>query len=118
VKLLLDEMWPPTIARQLRQRGFDVAAVAERSDLRTQLDEVIFATAQAEERAIVTENVHDFLRIASEALQRGIVHRGLILTTNHSFSRHDPRTPGRLINALLELLNEIDDLTGIEWWLG
>lgn len=111
-------MWSPVIAQQLRQRGFDVVAVVERLDLRTQADEVIFATAQAEERAIVTENVPDFRRITTEAFQHGIVHRGLILSSNRRFPRGGPRLTGKFINALLELLDEVDDLSGIERWLG
>ncbi len=48
MKLLLDEMWPLAIAVELRRRGHDVTAVAERLDLRGQPDEVIFATARAD----------------------------------------------------------------------
>jgi hypothetical protein len=29
VRLLLDEMWTPTIALELRKRGFDVIAISE-----------------------------------------------------------------------------------------
>jgi hypothetical protein len=45
VKLLLDEMWPPSIAVQLRRRGHDVEAVAERADLRGQADDAVFSVA-------------------------------------------------------------------------
>lgn len=117
MKLLLDEMWSPVVAQQLRLRGFDVVAVAERPELRTKLDEIIFATAQDEGRVVVTENIGDFRRIALEALQRGIVHRGLILTTNDRYPRRDSRTLGRVTTALLEVLTGLDDLSGIEWWL-
>lgn len=117
MKLLLDEMWSPVIAQQLRLRGFDVIAVTERPDLRGESDEVIFATAQVESRAIVTENASDFRRIAAEAVQRGVVHGGLILTSNHQISRRDDGAVGRLVNSLLELLNEFDGLSGLERWL-
>ncbi len=43
MKLLLDEMWSPAIAAALRERGHDVVAVAERSDLRGKPDDVIFS---------------------------------------------------------------------------
>jgi predicted nuclease of predicted toxin-antitoxin system len=50
VKILLDEMWSPEIARQLRSRGFDVVAVVERSDLRSASDDDVLAVARLEER--------------------------------------------------------------------
>jgi len=56
VKLLLDEMWPPIIAAELRRRGHEVIAVAERAELHGQPDEVVFAAAQAEGRTLLTEN--------------------------------------------------------------
>lgn len=55
-------MWTPDIAVQLRRRGHNVVAVAERPDLRGQPDALIFAAAQSEERAVVTENVADYRR--------------------------------------------------------
>lgn len=117
MKLLLDEMWPPEAAAQLRRRGHDVVAVAERPDLRTQEDEVIFAAAQDEDRAVVTENVADYRPIADSLLQHGRSHGGLILTTDRRFPRHDPRTLGRLIAALDALLSSATDIRGREYWL-
>ena len=38
MKLLLDEMWSSDIAVQLRRRGHDVDAVAERPELRGKAD--------------------------------------------------------------------------------
>jgi predicted nuclease of predicted toxin-antitoxin system len=115
VKLLLDEMWPPSIARALRERGHDVIAVAERDDLRSQADEHIFATAQVEGRVIVTENVADFRRLAEEFVRLGRTYPGLIYTTNRQFPRADARTPGSLTRALLHLLDGDAELT--EVWL-
>ena len=61
MKLLLDEMLPPTIAKRLRdEHGHDVVAVAERDELRGLQDADILLIAQEEERTIVTENVRDF----------------------------------------------------------
>ncbi|MHB8576790.1 MAG: DUF5615 family PIN-like protein [Dehalococcoidia bacterium] len=117
MKLLLDEMWPPEAAVQLRQRGHDVVSVAERSDLRGRPDTVVFAVAQQEGRAVVTENVADFRPLARDVILRGHLHPGLILTTNKSFPRHDPRTLGRLINALDGLLSRSGDMAVGEHWL-
>ncbi len=52
MKLLLDEMWSPVIAVQLRRRGYDVVAVVERNDLRCALDGVLCEVAQRESRII------------------------------------------------------------------
>jgi predicted nuclease of predicted toxin-antitoxin system len=114
VKLLLDEVWPPEAARQLRQREHDVRAVAERPDLRAGPDSGIFASAQAEERAVVTENVSDFRAMATDTIQRGHSHFGLILTNNRRFPRYDPRTLGRFITALDALLTSGEDLRNRE----
>ena len=104
MKLLLDEMWPPAIAAALRERGHDAVAVAERSDLRGQPDDVIFAEALADARAIVTENVVDYRPLASEALRAGRAAPTLIYTSNRAYPRASRRTAGRLVIALDSLL--------------
>lgn len=105
MKLLLDEMFPPTIAGRLRdEHGHDVVAVAELDELRGLPDADIFLAAQEEERVMVTENVRDFRPIAREWQAMGRVHFGLVLTTNRRFPRAHPRTAGRLIRALSDLI--------------
>gem|GEM_PF-4445081 len=71
VRLLLDEMWSPDIAEQVRRRGHDVIAVAETMDLRGLPDDLIFAIAQRNGYAIVTENVIDFRPLGAAEIQRG-----------------------------------------------
>ena len=117
VKLLLDEMYSPRIAQQLRMRGHDVDAVAARENLRTRPDPVIFASAQVETRAVVTENIPDFRRWGRTRIQTSRSHAGLIFTQNARFPRGHPRTPGRLVTALDELLTSGIDLTNREYWL-
>jgi len=117
VRLLLDEMWPPAIADQLMRRGYDVEAVRARSDLRSKPDEAIFALAQEEQRAIVTEDVSGFRPLVAEALRTRGTHAGLVLTTDRVFPRGHPRTPGRLVSALDTLLVADADLRDREHWL-
>ena len=117
MRLLLDEMWPPDVARQLRLRGHDAIAVAERPELRGKPDDVVFATAQAEERAVVTENVADYLPLAAARIRAGQGHFGLILTSNRRFPRHEPRTLGHLVAALDKLLSNERGETILERWL-
>jgi hypothetical protein len=117
VKLLLDEMWSAAIAVELRERGHDVLAVLERSDLRGQPDRVIMAAARQENRVVVTENSRDFVRIAKETWRAGRSHSGLLYTSVRAFPRGNTRTIGRLVRALERLLLSDDDLTDREVWL-
>jgi predicted nuclease of predicted toxin-antitoxin system len=79
VKALLDEQLSPRIAELLRNRGRDVQAVTDRSDLAGQSDRVILEVAAAEDRAVITNNVKEFRPLAAERLARGESHAGLIL---------------------------------------
>lgn len=100
MKLLVDEMWPARLAEQLRTRGHDVVAVAERPELVRQPDAVIFEAAQSERRAVLTENIADFRPLADTALRQGRDFGGLVLTTDSKFPRGHPRTLGRAVRAL------------------
>lgn len=104
MRVLLDEMYPHSIAAELRRRDHDASAVTERPELRTTPDPDLFATAQRERRAIVTENVRDFVVIATERAHRGEEHFGLILVDPGKYPRGSPRTPGRMVTRLDKLL--------------
>jgi hypothetical protein len=116
VKILLDEMWPPVIAAELRRRGHNVLAVAERPDLRGQPDDVIFELAQAEGWTVLTENVADYLPLATAYRERGQAHAGLIFTSHRRYPRSDPRTIGRLVSALDTLLLADPKTIELEYW--
>ena len=117
MKLLIDEMWPPVVAAQLRERGHDAASVAERADLRGLPDPMIYVAAQSEARVVVTENVADFRPLVVECIAQGKSHAGIIFTSNRRFPRGDSRTLGRLVQALDGLIVGRLDLTGLEYWL-
>ena len=106
MRLLLDEMYPASIAVQLRARGHDVAAVTERPDLRSLPDAGVFAAAQRERRAVVTENIGDYTIIADDIDQRGETHYGLVLIDPAKFPRGEQRTVGRLVTQLDRLLRQ------------
>ena len=99
VRLLLDEMFSPAIAAELRERGHDVIAIADRPDLRAKSDEEIFAWASADRRWLLTENVKDFRPIMLRALPAGPPGCGLLFTSSRAFPR-SRKNPGPLINAL------------------
>jgi predicted nuclease of predicted toxin-antitoxin system len=119
LKLLIDEMYPPAIAEELRGRGHDVDAVTARPELRAFSDEDLFALAQDEQRAIVTENIADFSLIADRRDERGNPHHGLLLAHPAKYPRGDPRTIGRIVTALGERLEEhtSDQPSSLRHWL-
>ncbi len=106
VKLLLDEMYQPAIAEQLRDRKHDAEAVTERAELRSLADTDIFALAQHEQRIVVTENIDDFSIIADGYDQRSQAHFGLVLVPHSSYPRSSPGTIGRMVTELDRLLGE------------
>jgi predicted nuclease of predicted toxin-antitoxin system len=71
VRLLLDEMLSPAIARELRARGHDVQAVAEHPGRGALSDPEVMTLARAERRASVTNNVRDFRPLHAEAVTPG-----------------------------------------------
>jgi hypothetical protein len=99
-------MYPPSIAAQLRLRSHDVDAVAERVDLRGLSDPAVFATAQAEGRAVVTENLADFIRVVNEHDRRGEAHHGVVLVDPATHPRGASPTIGRMVSALDLLLSQ------------
>lgn len=116
-RLVLDEMFSPTIAGALRDLGHDVVAVAERGELRAMDDEEVFSWAISQGRWLVTENVKDFRPILQRALQAGTVTTGIVYTSNRSFPR-SRKNPGPLIQALHAwILNEPPEAPLTEDWL-
>jgi hypothetical protein len=119
LRLLVDEMYPPAIAEQLRDRKHDVEAVTERPELRALADTDLFALAQHEQRAVVTENIDDFSVIASGYDQRGQAHHGLVLVPPGSYPHGRAGTIGRMVTELDMLLAERPEATptSMRHWL-
>lgn len=117
MKALLDEHLSPQIAELLRQRGQDVVAVADRTDLVGRSDRTILEVATTKLRAVVTNNVKDFRPLAAEWLARGHGHGGLILLPS---SRTRTRAAvAALADAIEGVLREHPDGLGSgERWIG
>jgi predicted nuclease of predicted toxin-antitoxin system len=109
VRLLIDEMFDPAIAKELRRRGHDAVSVAEIAATRGVTDEEVFALAQEQGRAVVTESVPDFATLAGACAAAGRPHFGVIYTTNRKFPRARRSTAGRVVAALAQLLKENED---------
>jgi predicted nuclease of predicted toxin-antitoxin system len=103
VKLLLDEHYSPRIAEHLRAQGHDVMAVAAQPALAGLADRTLITAARRDGRALLTENVGDFMPIAAELTRTGTPHAGIILANPHRFPRSRDGI-GRLVEALHDLL--------------
>jgi predicted nuclease of predicted toxin-antitoxin system len=104
VRLLLDEIYPATVAAALRDAGVDAVTVAElglagRSDLD------VFTTAVAESDVVLTENVADFARTAADHLTAGHHHPGVLIALSSRFSRR-PNGRSALVAAVLAAAGE------------
>ena len=108
MRLLLDEMYPATLADQLRARGHDVVSVhdADYQHLEGAPDAEVFVAAIEDGRALLTENVADFRRLEVAALEGEAPCPRLIFTTNRQFPRGQSGTVGRLVIALDVALTE------------
>jgi hypothetical protein len=70
VRWLVDEMFPPALAQELRKLGHDADDVRER-DLARTLDSKIYSVAVEEERVVVTENFADFAALLTSSVAAG-----------------------------------------------
>ena len=77
MRLLLDEQYANAIAHQLRAAGDDAESVSERN-LRGIDDEPLLVLCEHESRALLTNNVRDFVALAREWAAAGRDHAGLI----------------------------------------
>jgi predicted nuclease of predicted toxin-antitoxin system len=113
LRLILDEMYPATVAEHLRARGHDVVSLHDQDFRRLEgaPDVEVFEAAIAEQRVLVTENVPDFRRLEADALANGAPSQPLICTTNRQFPRGEAGTVGRLGVALDALLLESPSFT-------
>ena len=111
MRLLLDEMISPRIARELRSHGFDVQAIkSDRPDLETVADREIVRRMAAEKRAVVTNDVLDFQLIHNQLPATGEEHYGLIFTNDSTMPRNKASIP-LWVETLKDLLeaNPADD---------
>ncbi len=119
MKLLLDEMLSPVIARELRERGHDVESVAGNPGREAMSDTEVLALARAEHRTIVTNNLRDYRPLHNEAIvPGGDGHFGMIFMPGTY--RRTKADIGRIIAALEAILAHHpgeNDLANGEAWL-
>jgi predicted nuclease of predicted toxin-antitoxin system len=111
--LLLDEAYPPSLARSLCDRGHDVVAVLDiEVGLASRSDDDVPAWAARNGRCVVTENISDFARL--NAL--GATHSGIVFVSAQRFPR--TRTGlarlDRALDALIVAKN-VPGEAGVVW---
>jgi predicted nuclease of predicted toxin-antitoxin system len=86
VKILVDEMYPATVAGALHAAGIEATTVA---DLRLggASDPEVFGAAIAGGYTVLSENVGDFARIAADHSTAGGHHHGVLIALSNRFSR-------------------------------
>lgn len=119
MKLLLDEMFSPLVAAELRARGHDVVAIKERDEWQSISDPEVVALGRAERRAVVTANIRDFRPLHAELVAAGgDGHAGMVFVpTSFRFTR---AATGQIVAALEARLVEYpgdEDLANGETWI-
>ena len=118
MKLLLDAMLSPDIARLLHGRGYDVQAIAASANAELSDSEVL-DLARSQQRAVVTNNVRDFRPLHIAAVQASAGgHYGMVFMAGNF--RRCKADIGRIADALEEKLKQypgLDDLANAEDWL-
>ena len=108
MKLCLDEHYSVVIARELRARGHDADAVTERPELVSLSDRELWNRMQDEHRAIVTENVADFMPLIHETAVTREAHWGVVFSSPRSLPR-GTATIGVFVERLDELMRHHAD---------
>ena len=118
MKLAIDHHYPTAIVEQLQMMGHDAVAAIERGWHR-EPDEALLALCVAEQRALLSNNVGDFMIIVRSWAVRGQQHSGLVFTSDTSLPRTHA-TIGRyvkLIDAFLSENPKPDDFVDRIHWL-
>jgi predicted nuclease of predicted toxin-antitoxin system len=106
VRLLLDEMIPPQIARGLREARYDAQAIKwDRDDLLGISDLELIRRMAVEDRATVTNDIADFQVIHDYLLTVGEEHAGMIFTFDATMPRTKQAVP-QWVATLGVLLDE------------
>ncbi len=103
MKLALDHHYSTHIVIALRERGHDVIAAIEKG-WEAEEDEWLLEACTREARALVTNNVGDFVVIARLWAAQGRSHAGLIFTSDATMPRAR-HAIGRYVDSLEALLD-------------
>ena len=119
MRLLLNEMLSSAIARELRERGYDVLAIADQPGWVALSDPDVMTLARTERRAVVTNNLRDYRPLHADAITPGSPGHFGMISMSGTYRRTKEDT-GRIIAALEAKLTEYpgdEDLANGECWL-
>ena len=111
MKLLLDHHYSPAIAVQLRSQLHDVQTAHERG-WSLEDDEGLLSLSVEDGRALLTNDVGDFMLIARRWALDDRQHFGLIFTSDRSLPR-GRQTIGTYVSLLGQLLSANPDPTAL-----
>lgn len=117
MRLALDHHFSTVIADRLRGRDHDVVAALERAWHQLS-DEELLERCALEGRALLTNNVGDFVRLAQRWAEEGRHHAGLLFTSDASLPRTHA-TIGQFVELLEAVLTahpgEVSFVDRIHW---
>lgn len=108
MRILLDEMYPTTLAELLRDRGTDVATILEMGRAGTP-DPEVFALACEQNRVLLTENVADFVQLAAAHNTAGRNHPGVLIALSSRFSRRPAGEPKLVVAITAQRGHDLTD---------
>lgn len=118
MKLTLDHHYSRLIAEGLCERGLDAVAAIE-AGWEAEDDEPLLALCVGDQRALLTNNVADFVAIQRRWHGEGRSHHGLVFTSDASVPRAR-KSIGRYLTAIETLMRDhpsIDGLLDRVYWL-
>lgn len=103
-RLYANENFPYAVVRELRALGHDVLTVAEAGNAGQRIpDEAVLAYATQAERAVLTINRRDFVRLH----RQGIDHAGIIVCTQDADAGGQAQRIHAAVTAADELTNAL-----------
>lgn len=97
-------MYPPGLAKALRERGVEAATVADLG-LAGRPDTDALEAAAGNGRVLLTENVADFAALAADWLLAGRHHPGVLIALSSRFSRR-PGARALIADAVVAACND------------
>ena len=119
MKLLLDEMFSPLVAAELRAGRHDAVAIKEHNEWESLSDPEVVALARTAQRAVVTANLRDFRPLHAELVAPGGEgHAGMVFVpTSFRLTR---AATGQIVAAFEARIAEYPgdaDLANGETWI-